>query len=123
MTPEDVKAERIKLFQVDTHIKVNGPWVFSDSYFYLNDLAPCADRIMKWEFHKDYDEANYKVGNIRFWFDIIEKGWVRVGYEERFTAGGLSGGLTTKHRYDAFRNITSLQQIDALFGMMREEYK
>lgn len=108
MTPEDVKRqiEELRFFASTVELR-----------------SEHLKRIYAWEFNTFHDEANYKVGNLRFWFKIIENGWVRVGYEERFTAGGFGGGLTSKHRYDAFKNIKTLQQIDILFGMMSEEYR
>ena len=116
MTPEDVKLEL-------SISKDRAARLSSCGSKAGERIAGKLDRILQWEFHKSFDEANYKVGNFRFWFKIIENGWVRVGYEERFTAGGFGGGLTSKHRYDAFKNIKTLQQIDALFGMMSEEYR
>jgi hypothetical protein len=101
MTPEDVKRE------------------YADKAPYCESYQT----IYKWEFHKSFDEANYKVGNFRFWFKIVENGWVRVGYEHRITVGGFGGGLPTKYHYDPLKNIKTLQQIDTLFRMMSEEYR
>jgi hypothetical protein len=122
MTPEDVKFQLNALrHEVDLISRIRE--AANDPSFGGGSRTKEMQRIASWEFNVHNDEANYTVGNLRFWFKIIENGWIRVGYAERFTSGGFGGGLTSNRHYDPFKNITTLQQIDQLFQFMHPEYK
>jgi hypothetical protein len=125
MTPEDVKAQLSNCQHEDILYPkdIYSMDVMCVNYFQRLELKSIR-RILKWEFNTFHDGANYTVGDYRFWFQLKE-GIVKAGYAHKIRGSGLSGGIECKHCYgrDPFKGITTLQQIDTLFGMMSIEYR
>ena len=117
MTPEDVKSQRedceLRMFwEKNATKRPKKPWVENWD-----------KRILQWEFNEFHDGANYTVGEYRFWFNIVKDGAVKVGYEHRSPVAGTNQSIPWSYPLGEFKNIKSLEEIDALFRFTSPHYK
>lgn len=124
MTPEDVKNQLADfkkqyrdLYENDESIFRIGP----DVYEVVQVGAQ--RRALKWQFNEFHDGANYMVGEYRFWFKIIKDGAVKAGYEHRSPVAGTNQSVPWSYPLGEFKNIKSLEEIDALFRFTSPHYK
>jgi len=122
MTPEDVKREKERILKKANH--------YGYEFIGNSDVPEWEQRVSKWVFNVYHDKGSYKETEpnwakhvkdyvypkieASFFFEIKANGEVEVGYSTTNRA------VIHKMR---FKNIKSLEEIDALFRFTSPNYK